>query len=91
MTDGYPSGIAISGSVTITRVAGGRVLGAGRIPANAAGKCKRAGGDWRLPHFQVRVILNAHGRQALSAPRPLRAAISFTGRNVPPLPWTITL
>jgi RTX calcium-binding nonapeptide repeat (4 copies) len=83
--DGYADGLPMRGRLTLRR-AGGEVLGRGRIPVAAAARCAAAEVEEPLPQFRVRVLLS----RVLST-EPIRATVTYTGRNVPPVPWTIRL
>ena len=89
--DGSPTPLALRGSVRI-RGANGRLLGAGRVPRSGA-RCARSRveGASRLPIVRVRAALNATGRAELARRGTTRLRIRFAGRNVPPVPWTISL
>ena len=90
VTDGYPNGVALTGQLRI-RALDGRLLGQVSIPA-AGRACARADfveDPGALPRVRIRVELNSAGRRLLS--RRAHIVVAYSGRNVPPEPWSITL
>ena len=89
-TDGYPDGVALTGQLSI-RALDGRLLGHARIPP-AGRACARADfieDPHALPLVLIRVELNAAGLHLQS--RGARIVVAYSGRNVPPVPWSIRL
>ena len=91
-TDGYPTPLALRGSVRLlTRR--GALVAAGRIPParrTCAGRESIEDAS-ELPHVVVRTDLTPTGRRLLTRRRRAIVTVRFSGRNVPPVPWRIDL
>jgi RTX calcium-binding nonapeptide repeat (4 copies) len=81
--DGQPIPVALRGTLRI-RTPGGRTLGVGRIQDAGCGRRGDIEDESRLPWVRVAVPLEAAGRGR-------RVIVDYSGRNVPPVPWTIDL
>jgi hypothetical protein len=89
-TDGYPNPLELRGVLRIS-ASDGALLGSGRIP-EAGRRCAANNsyeGASELPWVPIRASLTPVGRHLSSLRRAPRVTVDFSGRNVPPVPWTI--
>ena len=91
-TDGYPDALELRGTLHLITV-DGRLLGAAPIPdaGRRCGNQSEAEDRSELLWVRIHVVLHRSGRDLLRRARARRVLVAFSGRNVPPAPWSIRL
>lgn len=88
--DGAYGPVPFRGRVRLTR--NGRLMGTGVVHVPACIWADLEGSPpWYIPHADVRVLLTARGQQLVRRRPAARITVRFSGRNVPPIPWRISL